>query len=213
MQANTGIVKTGFEIDLNPSTLYQMSETEKARFEEESERMRELNAQSNALDEYIFLIDRSYSMSGTFINLAKEALMLFIQSLPYGSRFNVVSYGSSHQFLFEGERSVQYDDQTVTHAINEIKQFDANLGGTEIYKPLEEIFKKPVADEVHNSHIYLLTDGAVLNAEKVIDLIKNNCTGKSRLHTFGIGSGADERLIKGCAFSGKGNFSFIYQPE
>jgi len=77
---------------------------------------------------------------------------------------------------------------------------------------LEEIFNQPVDSAVHNSHIYLLTDGAVMNAEKVIDLVKNSCTGKSRLHTFGIGSGADERLIKGCAFAGKGNFSFIYQP-
>lgn len=35
----------------------------------------------------------------------------------------------------------------------------------------------------------------------------------TRLHTFGVGSGADERLIKGCAFAGLGNFSFIYNTE
>ena len=45
--------------------------------------------------EYIFLIDRSYSMYYR-IKLARLALILFIQSLPDGSHFNVCSYGSSH---------------------------------------------------------------------------------------------------------------------
>ena len=45
--------------------------------------------------EYIFLIDRSYSMHYR-IKLARLALILFIQSLPDGSQFNVCSYGSSH---------------------------------------------------------------------------------------------------------------------
>lgn len=33
------------------------------------------------------------------------------------------------------------------------------------------------------------------------------------MHTFGVGSGADERLIKGCAFAGMGNFTFIYKND
>lgn len=46
-------------------------------------------------------------------------------------------------------------------------------------------------------------------------MIKDNCgPGSSiKLHTFGIGNGADERLIKGCAFAGMGNFYFIYKDE
>jgi len=34
-----------------------------------------------------------------------------------------------------------------------------------------------------------------------------------KLHTFGVGNGADENLIKGCAFAGMGHFSFIYRDE
>ena len=45
--------------------------------------------------EYIFLIDRSYSMYHT-IKLAREALTLFLYSLPAGSKFNICSYGSCH---------------------------------------------------------------------------------------------------------------------
>jgi len=56
-----------------------------------------------------------------------------------------------------------------------------------------------------------LTDGAVGNTGAVIDLVKQNCKvdGSIRLHTFGVGNGADIKLIKGCAFAGIGNFSFI----
>lgn len=45
--------------------------------------------------EYIFLIDRSGSMHTT-IKLAREALKLFLYSLPANSKFNICSYGSEH---------------------------------------------------------------------------------------------------------------------
>ena len=51
--------------------------------------------------EYLFLLDRSYSMDGTRIVKAKEALLLFLKSLPQESYFNVVSFGNKHKFLFE----------------------------------------------------------------------------------------------------------------
>ena len=49
-----------------------------------------------------------------------------------------------------------------------------------------------------------------------MDLIKQRCfagPGSTRVYTFGVGSGADERLIKGCAFAGMGNFTFIYKND
>ena len=51
------------------------------------------------------------------------------------------------------------------------------------------------------------------NNTQIIKLIKDECNQKIRLHTFGVGSGADESLIKGCAFAGKGNFTFIYNDN
>ena len=36
---------------------------------------------------------------------------------------------------------------------------------------------------------------------------------QQRVHTFGIGNGASEDLIKNCAFKGFGNYYFIYNEE
>lgn len=49
----------------------------------------------------------------------------------------------------------------------------ANMGGTEILSPLIDIFKGKESDKFPRC-IYLLTDGAVLNAEEVVKLIRKN---------------------------------------
>ena len=115
------------------------------------------------------------------------------------------------------KESIVYDDLTLKVASDKVKSFQADFGGTEIYSPLDDIFNQINSQpkKENKTHIYLLTDGAVHNNGPIIDLIKKNCTTENttRLHTFGVGSGADENLIKGCAFSGMGNFSFIYKDE
>jgi hypothetical protein len=66
--------------------------------------------------EYIFLLDRSGSMCGGRINLALEALKLFLYSLPAGCFFNVYSFGTKFQKIFE--KSVPYNDESLNEAIN-----------------------------------------------------------------------------------------------
>lgn len=46
--------------------------------------------------ELVFVCDRSGSMGGTRINLAIQALKVFLKSLPVGVKFNICSFGSHH---------------------------------------------------------------------------------------------------------------------
>ena len=84
---------------------------------------------------------------------------------------------------------------------------EADMGGTEIYEPLDDIFNSTYDPSIPR-HIFLLTDGAVFNPEEVIKLIHRNAS-SARVHTFGIGSGASKDLIRGCAKAGGGNCYFI----
>ena len=85
------------------------------------------------------------------------------------------------------------------------------MGGTEIEQPLENILRAQVI-EGYPKQIFLLTDGEVQNTENVIELVRRNIK-YSRVHTIGIGNGASESLIKGCAEKGKGYHIFIKDNE
>lgn len=87
----------------------------------------------------------------------------------------------------------------------------ANLGGTEIYYPLFNILKSKII-EGYPKQIFLLTDGAVSNTQKVIELVKNNVR-LSRVHTIGIGSAVSRELVVECAARGKGHAIFIGDGE
>jgi len=80
--------------------------------------------------EVIFVIDRSGSMEGSSIAEVRNALQLCLRSLAPGSRFNIVSFGSTYQPLFEGSRA--YDDASLGEAAAFVRTLEADMGGTEI---------------------------------------------------------------------------------
>lgn len=115
---------------------------------------------------YVFVIDRSGSMYSA-ITIAKEALVLFLQSLPPKSKFNIVSFGSD--FVWYSSKLMENSKDKIKQAAEHITStFEADLGGTEIYKPLKSIYGK-ISE---NSQVFLLTDGGVGNTQQVVDLIK-----------------------------------------
>ena len=58
-----------------------------------------------------------------------------------------------------------------------------------------------------------MTDGAVGNTAQIINLVKKNASLITRVHTFGVGNGADKNLITRCAEEGLGHHYFIYNED
>ena len=68
--------------------------------------------------QFTFIIDRSGSMCGSRIQLAKEALQMFIRSLPRESKFSIISFGSSYEPMnLRGKDTISYDDDTRDFAL------------------------------------------------------------------------------------------------
>ena len=110
--------------------------------------------------EFIFLVDRSGSMSGSYIRSASETLILFLKSLPEESYFNIIGFGSSYQKLFPN--SVPYGEDHLEKAIKHAQNMDADLGGTELLPPLKHIFGMP-CHSGYSRQVFVLTDGSVSN--------------------------------------------------
>jgi len=145
--------------------------------------------------EFIFLLDRSGSMEGEKIKQAIDALIIFISSLPIGSKFNILSFGTNYQFLFE--KSVDYTNDTKNEAIKQVSAYKANLGGTNIEEPLVVIASKSLLDSINERVLILLTDGQVANTNNVIKFCGNMVN--TRIFTVGVGSDADRNLVENVA--------------
>ncbi|XP_067826192.1 von Willebrand factor A domain-containing protein 5B1 [Heptranchias perlo] len=162
-----------------------------------------------AQGEFIFLIDRSGSMSGMNINRVKDAMLVILKSLVPSCLFNIIGFGSTFRTLFPASRS--YNEDTLAVACDYIRKIRADMGGTNILSPLSWIFRQAV----HRGHprlLFLLTDGSVSNTGKVIELVRNHAR-SSRCYSFGIGQNACRRLVLGLASVSKGTAEFLAEGE
>ncbi|XP_048374579.1 von Willebrand factor A domain-containing protein 5B1 [Sphaerodactylus townsendi] len=159
--------------------------------------------------EFIFLVDRSGSMSGVNINRVKDALLVILKSLMPTCLFNIIGFGSTFKALFPSSQA--YCEENLVVACESIKKIRADMGGTNILSPLKWIIRQPI----HRGHprlLFLLTDGAVSNTGKVIELVRNNSF-STRCYTFGIGQNACRRLVNGLAAVSKGSAEFLVEGE
>nr|XP_027786422.1 von Willebrand factor A domain-containing protein 5A-like isoform X2 [Marmota flaviventris] len=164
--------------------------------------------------EFVFLMDCSGSMqcpmnnqnqSQSRIEAAQETLILLLKSLPIGCYFNIYQFGSSYKEFFP--ESVKYTQQTMEEAVNRVKLMRADLGGTEILAPLQNIYRKPSIPG-HPLQLFVFTDGEVTDTFSVIKEVQSN-SNKHRCFSFGIGEGASTSLIKSIARVSGGTSEFI----
>ncbi|CAG0903393.1 unnamed protein product [Darwinula stevensoni] len=161
--------------------------------------------------DFIFVIDRSGSMGGEKMEKAKDAMQLFLKSLPTDSYFNIMSFGFTFSSLWEG--SEKYREDSLHKATAHVLEMEANFGGTEIYEPLSTIFQQVQRDGYHRQ-VIVLTDGEVSNTEQVIALVRENCkTSKTRVFALGVGSDASHYLVNGIALAGNGEAQFATLKE
>ena len=169
----------------------------------------EVSGLQPANNEFVFVVDCSGSMACSRINSARDCMDIFLRSLPAGSYFNILRFGSTFQCF--SERSVEYNQENFEKAIAYANALDANLGGTQLFPVLSHIFSSPCVGS-GDRQLFIITDGVVEDAFKVLDLCETY-KDHNRIFTLGIGAHADIGIVEGLADMTGGRSAFISDSE
>lgn len=91
---------------------------------------------SNIMNEFVFIVDCSGSMDHeNKIGLARQAMLLFLKSLPVDCHFNIIQFGNTFKSLFNDITAV-YNNENAQQAEQLISNMKADLGGTELVRSL-----------------------------------------------------------------------------
>lgn len=156
--------------------------------------------------EIIFLLDCSGSMSGLPTQHLMYSMFHALKFIPSSSTFNIVSFGSSFEFLFP--ESVFPTFEKLYTARKKISKLPS-LGGTSLLQPMREIFKRQ--SQNRKRHLILLTDGEVDNRTECIEEVTKNRKTCS-VSTIGIGR-VDTNLVESIAKEGNGKCEIISNIE
>ena len=160
---------------------------------------------------FIILLDQSNSMKGEGIKSASIALLLFLKSIPEGSYYQIIGFGSDFKKYDKTPKKNNIDN--ILKSIDLINNLEENLGEGNIYEPLKDIFESNDYNDIYlPGNIFILTNGNVNNQKEVLNLIEAN-NSKFRIYSFGIGNYFDHNFIKNAAIVGKGNYNFCINND
>ncbi len=161
-------------------------------------------AKLNSPRQILFVLDVSGSMVGESIIQAKKAIALAINDLNNDDYFNLISFHSQADSVFDSSKSANATNKE--QALNYLYGLKAN-GGTEIEKALNRVFKHKEKENVLNQVLFA-TDGSVSNEHELLGIINKNLGG-FRFFTVGIGNAPNSYFMSESAYVGKGSYTFI----
>jgi Ca-activated chloride channel family protein len=158
-----------------------------------------------------FVLDRSGSMSGSKIALAREAVRQSIGRLRPDDRFALVVYDDQIDVVMA---STPASAEARRAALDRLAQTGArgstNLGGGWL-RGCEQVAAHLTGDQP--GRVLLLTDGlanqGITEPAALERHARELATRGVRTSTFGVGVDFDERLLQAMADAGGGNFYFI----
>jgi len=152
------------------------------------------------------VIDKSGSMSGLKVEMAKEAAARSIRLLRPDDRATVLAFDSVPQWVAPLTPLTQREQ--LEQAIGRIYAD----GGTEIYPALATAFAALRDVQADVKHVILLTDGRSGSSGAYIDLLQQMREAHVSLSTVAVGEDADAGLLEAMARAGRGRYHFAADP-
>ena len=148
----------------------------------------------------IIVMDRSGSMSGSKIMLAREAAARSVELLRDDDTFGFIAFDDQ---VWDVIPVAELEDKNA--AIEKILSVSA-AGGTDIYPGMKKAFDDLTDLDLQRKHIILLTDGQSDMPADYEDIIEEGKNNNITMSTVAIGSDADQMLLESLAESGGGRF-------
>lgn len=155
----------------------------------------------------ILVIDRSGSMSGDKMEMAKEAAIRTVEMLRPKDTIGVLAFDSSNWWVVPPMKL----DNKKNEVIGQIQSIQAD-GGTDIYPAAASAVEELKKVQAQRKHIILMTDGQSAGNDAYGDLLAQMVDEKMTMSTVAVGMDSDVNLLQSLADGAKGRF-YMAQDE
>lgn len=152
------------------------------------------------------VIDRSGSMSGEPMEMAKLACQATLDVLENQDLLEVIAF-DSRPSRYVKMQPARYRAQMK----RDIQRIQPG-GGTELFSSLDMAYQDLLAVEARKKHIILLTDGQA-SSEGIADLVSTAFADGITVTTVGLGAGIQEDLLRMIAELGGGRLHRVSDPQ
>jgi len=158
----------------------------------------------------IIVLDQSGSMEGDKWEQAQEAATYVLDNLNSRDRFNVILFSTGWRLFSNDYESPDEADEAIDWINGMIAE-----GGTDINGALTTAMD--MADNERDTAILFLTDGlpteGVVEADEILDNVKDAAPSNVRLFSFGVGDDVDTFLIDTLVREFNGTSSYVRPSE
>ncbi len=154
----------------------------------------------------VLVIDKSGSMGGEKIELAKTAAKSAAELLGSSDKIGVIAFEGESFWISEVQPA-----SNKSRIIDDISRIEAG-GGTVMYPAMEEAYQALQATVAKLKHVIILTDG-ISSPGDFEGLATTMAGARITVTTVGIGQGADTNLLEQIARVGQGRYYFTDDPS
>lgn len=154
----------------------------------------------------VLVIDRSGSMTGQPMEMAKEACSATVTTLQGDDLIEVIAFDST-PLRYVKMQPARYRSRIQ----NDILRIQPG-GGTEIFPSLDMAYQDISVVEARKKHVVLLTDGQA-RTDGLFDLATAMLAESITLTTVGLGGGTNDELLRMLADAGGGRYHPVQDPS
>ncbi len=154
----------------------------------------------------LLLIDRSGSMGGQKMELAKDAARAAVELLGPQDQVGVIAFDDQSYWISELHPAA--DKQYVLERISTM----VAGGGTNIYPAMRDALDSLQKAVARLKHLILLTDGISAPGD-ITGITAEMAASQITVSTVGVGEGADQPLLQQVARQGRGRYYFCDHPQ